>query len=129
MRLGGWLHKKVEIGHEQVWLTQKCSDKFGARLLAMVSGEIHVTSSQIIFTPNYLGGLVGRKAWSYPIADISEMHCEVVELGRRFGSASALQVTVQQRSEAESLTKTLVMPLAQNADEVLRAIEERRRAW
>jgi hypothetical protein len=127
MRLGGWMHKKVDIADEQVWLTRPCSDKFASGLLAMVGGEIHVTSAHIIFTPNYLGVLVGRKPWSYPIADISEMHLDFVELGSRFGTAAALQVTIPHGSDAANLTKTLVMHRGQNAEDVLGAIEQQRR--
>ena len=72
MRLGRWPYNQVEIGDEHLLLTQQCSDKFGNGLFAMVAGQVHVTSGQIIFIPNFLGVLVGRMRWSYPIVEISE---------------------------------------------------------
>ncbi|MGD0985502.1 MAG: hypothetical protein ABSA65_17085 [Acidimicrobiales bacterium] len=129
MRLGKWPYNQVEIGDEHLLLTQQCSDKFGKGLLAMVAGQVHVTSGQVIFIPNFLGILVGRMRWSYPIVEISETRREVVELGRGFGPASALKLTILRRSSAETLTKTLVMPRAEHADELLSAIERARGRW
>ena len=129
MRLGKWPYNQVEIGDEHLLLTQQCSDKFGKGLLAMVAGQVHVTSGQVIFTPNFLGVLIGRKSWSYPIAEVSETRREVVELGRGFGTSSALQLTVLRGSNAETLTKTLVMPRPEHADELLSTIERARGRW
>ena len=106
-----WYERKPHIeGGEEVLFADRCSWAPHDRWISLVGGAIHVTNRRIIFTPNVLAAILGRRPWAQRIGQIESAQIDTLEVGRPFGSLPALRISLTAETHPTARNRTVVMP-------------------
>jgi len=126
MRFPPWYHRSVEIDDaEEVLFTHPCSSATHDRVRSLVGGDIHVTSHHVVFTPNVLAAILGRRPWVQRISEVSGTKMETVELGRVGGAQPALRLLVAAGAQP-ALRRTVFMTTNDQVGELAASIDRAR---
>ena len=110
MKRLSWCRREPRIeGGEKVLFAQRCSWAPRARWISLVGGAILVTSRRIIFTPNLLAAILGRRPWALWIGEIESAQIASLDVGRPFGSLPALHISLAAETHPAARTRTVVM--------------------
>ncbi len=127
MILGPRFHKKITVDDgERVLFDAPGSEVRGQSALSLVGGHVYVTSRHVVFTPNYLAVLVGRKPWVRDIEAIND-HVQSTVLGFPIGETEVVTLAPKQWSIESFEPKRLFLTRVRIAD--LHDAIEKARYW
>ena len=114
---------------ETVLFSSKCSYVPRMELLSLVGGTISVTSERLVFVPNALASLIGRRRWVLLVRDVVQARTAQVDLRWWPGPLAAVQFEVEEPpATSATVTRTIVMANEQLAVGLTAAIKEARRS-
>lgn len=127
MKLLPWYQRTVEIDDgEETLFSQGCSSAQRARWYALVGGTVYVTTHHLVFIPNVLAALIGRRPWTFPIAHVQDTETDMLHATRFLDAMPALRVVVEE-PDGTTQVRTLVMTRSEHVADLAAAIEEARR--
>ncbi len=109
---------------EWVVFTGRCSSADRDRVLSLVGGDVCVTSTRLVFMPNRLAALFGRRPWVLRLDQIGRTSAEDLDLRGWPGPLRALRIYPTWPSDGVgSAARTVVMARPELVAELLKAIE------
>lgn len=119
MSLIPWYQRRVNTDDdEEVTYSHRCSSATPDRWRSLVGGTVYVTSRRLVFIPNALGALLGRKPWAEALGDIAGTRVDMLEATRVFGALPVLRVSIAGSDEGTTRTRTIVMTRSDEVTEL-----------